>query len=80
MADSAKQSIIITVSGDRSIHEVAGDLKKAGMNVENVMEVIGTVTGVVDTKTMQKLREVPGIADVSVDHTIDIGPPDAPVQ
>ena len=43
MKRKKKKSIIITISGDRSIHEVARDLKKAGLTVGQVLEFTGTV-------------------------------------
>jgi hypothetical protein len=75
-----KKPMVITVSGDRPIHEVARDLKAAGFEVGDVLKFTGTVTGSADPKTAKKLRGIRGVADVSEDHPVDIGPPDAPVS
>jgi hypothetical protein len=80
MKRKKKKSIIITISGDRSIHEVARDLKKAGLTVGQVLEFTGTVTGSADSKNVKRLRGIRGVADVSEDHPVDIGPPGAPVS
>ena len=72
--------MVITISGDRPIHEVANDLRSAGMDVDQVMEFIGTVTGSANPQTAERLRSVQGVADVSPDHPVDIGPPGAPVS
>jgi len=73
-------SIIVTVSGDRPIHQVAKDLTAAGMNVEQVLEFTGTVTGSAHADATEKLRGISGVADVSADHPVDIGPPGADVS
>lgn len=80
MAKKTTQPMIVTLSGKRAVHEVARDLKAAGLKVEQVLEATGIVTGSADPKSAGKLRKVRGVADVSADHPVDIGPPDADVQ
>lgn len=80
MASETKQPLVITVSGNRPIHEVADDLKAAGLDVDQVLEFIGSVTGSALPKNMKRLRAVPGVIDVSADHPVDIGPPDATIS
>lgn len=77
MPKEEKVPLIVTLSGDRPIHEVAKDLKAAGFNVEQVLEFAGSVTGSAHPKALQHLRKVKGVADVSPDHSVDIGPPGA---
>jgi hypothetical protein len=71
----AKKPLVITLSGDRAIHDVANDLRAAGLHVDQVLEAIGSVTGSADPEHVERLRKVKGVADVSHDHSIDIGPP-----
>ena len=80
MENDTKQSLVITLSGDRPIHEVADDLRAAGLDVDQVLEFIGSVTGSADAPTAERLRAIRGVADVSEDHPVDIGPPGAPVS
>ncbi len=76
-----KKSMVVTISGDRSIQEIARDLKKAGFTVGQVLESIGTITGSVHPKSAARLRKIRGVADVSEEHaSFNIGPPDAPVS
>ena len=75
MAEDAKKARVITVSGDRPIHDVVDDLRAAGFHVDQVLEAIGSVTGSADPKIVPRLRKIKGVADVSPDHSIDIGPP-----
>lgn len=61
-----------------SIGEVAGALRDAGLRDEQVLEAAGVITG--HTDDVEPLRQVAGVAAVETSRTIDIGPPDAPVQ
>lgn len=69
---------IITTSGDRPAKDVAKDLKAKGFTVDQVLDEIGSITGTADDAVAAKARSVRGVADVSPDHPIDIGPPDSP--
>ena len=80
MARVAKQSLIVTLSPGRRINDVARDLKAAGFEVNGVLDAIGVVTGRAAANLIPRLRKVRGVADVSPDHKIDIGPPDAPIS
>jgi hypothetical protein len=72
--------VVITLSGDRAAHEVTADLRSAGLHVDHVLDVIGSVTGSSHPKGIARLRRVRGVADVSPDHPVDIGPPGAPIS
>jgi hypothetical protein len=70
--------LVITTSGERPLREVARDLAKAGLNVSEVLDEIGSIIGTADDAAVKKLRKVRGVADVSHDTSVDIGPPGAP--
>jgi hypothetical protein len=76
----AARSLIVTLSSDRAIQDVARDLKAAGLHVEQVLDATGIVTGSADARNVAKLKRVKGVADVSADHPVDIGPPDADIS
>ena len=80
MPQAKKQSLVITTSGNRSIKDVARDLKDAGFDVEEVLESINVVTGKGKVGSKDKLRSVPDVVDVSEDHPVDIGPPGSPIS
>jgi hypothetical protein len=80
MNKKQKQAVVITVSGDRPVHDVAGDLKASGLEAAQVLDAIGVVTGYAAPAHMAKLRKIRGVTDVSLDHPVDIGPPGAPVS
>ena len=72
------KSWIVTTSGERSAKDVAKDLKAKGFSVDQVLDEIGAITGAADDGVVEKVRAIKGVADVSPEGTIDIGPPDAP--
>ena len=80
MAKKEKQLLVITLSGDRPIHEVADDLKAAGLSVDQVLTSTGIVTGSALPEAVARLRNVRGVADVSPDHPVDIGPPGSQIS
>jgi len=74
----ATKGCIVTTSAERPVRAVAKDLSKAGFKVDQILEEIGSITGSCDASQIGKLRAIPGVADVSLDTPIDIGPPDSP--
>jgi hypothetical protein len=70
---------IVTSSGDRPLRDLARDLTKTGFAVGQVLDEIGLITGAATDEIAERLRRIPGVADVSPEEVIDIGPPDAPV-
>jgi hypothetical protein len=80
-AASAKSRLIVVTSGERPVHEVAGELEKAGFAVEEVLDSINQVTGRAAPQAMRRLKKVRGVTDVSPEHPpFSIGPPDAPIS
>ena len=80
MADTTRRAVVVTLSGGRNVHEVARDLKAAGLEIDSILAEIGVVTGSAGAGQLRALREVRGVADVSPDHPVDIGPPGNPVS
>ena len=72
------KSWIVTTSGERPVKDVAKDLRAAGFAVDQVLDEVGSSTGEADDRVAQKARSIKGVADVSPDMPIDIGPPGAP--
>ena len=80
MAAGMKPGVIVTMSGARNVRDVVRDLRAAGVEVDHVLEETGIVTGRADPGTHARLRTIEGVADVSADYPVDIGPPDSDVQ
>jgi len=74
------QAVVVTLSGDRDIREVARDLKAVGLAAAQSLDAIGIVTGSTDPSKIAKLKKVRGVQDVSLDYPVDIAPPDGRVS
>jgi hypothetical protein len=70
---------VITTSGDRSLNEVRKNVVDSGFKVDQVLSEIGLITGHAGDDVAKKVRNISGVADVSPEEPINIGPPDAPV-
>jgi hypothetical protein len=68
---------IVTTNQERPIGEIAKDLKQNGFTVKDVLEEIGSITGSADSTDIPKLRKIKGVADLSADFEINLGPPGA---
>lgn len=68
------------MAGTRPIESVAQDLRAAGFDVQQVLEFVGSITGSGPVAKADEFRRIAGVADVSVDQPVDIGPPGAAVS
>jgi hypothetical protein len=69
---------IVSMSGNPSLTDVEKQLTETGFTVEQVLDQINCITGSASDDVAERLRTLPGVADVSPDTSIDIGPPDEP--
>jgi hypothetical protein len=70
---------IVTTSGDRPLPDIQKDMKNTGFAVDQVFDEIGCISGACDDNVAAKVRKIRGVADVSPEGQVDIGPPNAPV-
>ena len=75
-----KKKWIVTTSGKKKLSYVKKKLTESGFAVDQVLDEIGVITGTSSDDDVERVRKVAGVADVSPDEQIDIGPPDAPIQ
>ena len=68
---------VITTSGGRPISDVANDVAAAGFVIDQILAAIGSITGSATDSVAEAVRAIPGVADVSRDLPVDIGPPDS---
>ena len=71
---------IVTTDGKGSLADVKKKLTKSGFTVDRVLDEIGVITGTSKDDDVERLRSLDGVADVSPDEEVDIGPPDSPIQ
>lgn len=78
---SERKRWVVTASGDRSLSDIEKKLTETGFVVDQVLDEIGCITGTASADVADKLRAIPGVADISPEPPpINIGPPDAPVS
>ena len=70
----------MTVGDGHAIEEVAAALRARGMEVAQVLEGIGVITGSAPDEVRGDLAGVEGVASVDEQLTHQLPPPDAPVQ
>jgi hypothetical protein len=56
--------LIITVHPGADLDKVADQLAKAGLQVQDKLYAVGSITGSAQDKDIPQLRGVPGVADV----------------
>ncbi|HMO66217.1 MAG TPA: hypothetical protein PKE47_13510 [Verrucomicrobiota bacterium] len=68
---------IVTTDGSRPIRTVARELEAAGLGSPKVLAAVGSITGTASARVVAALRKVGGVADVSPDFGIQLGPGDS---
>lgn len=74
--------VVVSVADDQlaSLSEVVAGLRRAGLEVGEVLDAAGLVTGTVDEDAIEALCAVPGVVDVERQGDYQIAPPDSDVQ
>ncbi len=77
-----KAQVMVTVGEGhlKRVKDVAKGLRAAGMEVEQVMEQLGTITGSVESAKKKSLSRVPGVEAVETAAAYQLPPPDSAVQ
>jgi hypothetical protein len=71
---------VVTLAPGTAAGPARAALAKAGLQIDQVLDAIGVITGSGAASLGGALRKIHGVADVAGQATIDIGPPDAPVS
>lgn len=74
--------VLISVSDEAraDLPVVVDALRRAGLSVDQVLDAIGVVTGSADSDVIPSLSAVPGVSHVEPERTVQLPPPDSPVQ
>lgn len=65
----------VTTTGASPLPEVARRLRATGFQIDQTLAAIGCFSGLASDEVAGRARQVPGVADVSPEAGIDIGPP-----
>ncbi len=78
----SKINLSILVNDDHlaEILEVAQRLQSAGLEVEQVMDAIGVISGSCEAQKVDSLSQVKGVAKVEAQQSYQLAPPDSEVQ
>lgn len=74
--------VVVSVADDHlgELSTVLAGLRSAGLHVDTVQELLGTVTGSVHSDAIGRLESVPGVAVVERERRYQLPPPDAGIQ
>lgn len=74
--------VTVTVSDDHldALHTVAAALRANGMQVHEVLDTVGVISGSVPEDRRGSLSAVDGVEAVEDVHTFQLPPPESPVQ
>lgn len=75
-------AVAISVDDDHldDLDKVVSELRRVGLQVDNVLDAVGVVTGTVAGSAVEALESVPGVAEVELQRVHRIAPPDGEVQ
>lgn len=78
MAQHRKVIISVDTDEPEAVSGIAARLSDIGLQVDDVLEAISTITGTCDETTVSSLQAVPGVVDVATQRTYQLPPPDEP--
>jgi hypothetical protein len=75
-------AVRVTVDDDHldKIDEVAAELRNSGMQVDQVLNEVGVISGSVPDDRRQVLGTVTGVESIEEATTFQLPPPDSPIQ
>lgn len=62
------------------ILEVAQNLQSAGMNVEQLLDKIGIITGSCNAENIETLSQIEGVSHVEIAREYKLAPPESDLQ
>ncbi len=78
------QAIELTVSlssgAPEDVARVAEALRAAGLHITATLEQIAVITGRAEESALQAIARVPGVSHVEREGSVQIPPPNSPVQ
>lgn len=69
---------IVTLSDASRLAQVRDGLRECGFKIADELGEIGVITGTADEAVAKKARRISGVADISPEGQVGIGPPGSP--
>jgi hypothetical protein len=81
MTKAEKVKLSVSVADDHLTRfgEVVARLRTAGLEIEETLEGVGVVTGLIDAKEVEAVRTTRGVAHVEQARVVQLSPPDEEV-
>ncbi|NET38507.1 MAG: ketohydroxyglutarate aldolase [Cyanothece sp. SIO1E1] len=78
----SKIKLLVSIDDEHleQILDVIQDLQAAGMQVDQIMDKLGIVTGSCDSTKVDALSQVAGVLEVEPEQGYQIAPPDSDIQ
>lgn len=76
---SAPVAVILAVDSDR-FADVVEAARGVGLTVTGEQPIVGTLSGTIAEDRIPALRAVDGVESVDLDRTVQLPPPDSPIQ
>lgn len=75
-----QRKVIISVDTDEpeAVSGIAARLGAIGLEVDDILETLSTITGTCDEAAVSSLQAVPGVVGVETQRTYQLPPPDEP--
>jgi hypothetical protein len=64
----------------KQLRKVAQAAKKAGMKLEQQLDTLGVLTGVIDADKVEHLRRIEGVSSVEQEREVRVPTPGSPLQ
>jgi hypothetical protein len=77
-AATGGERVHVTVTG-RGVHDALGDLRAAGLEVDETLDRLGIVTGRAAPDVVARIRALPGLT-VEPEVDVHLPPPDAALE
>lgn len=78
-----KIEVIVTVAADRkaNLKQIASELQNHGLEISAApLENLGMISGLVEEKSIERLKNVNGVSAVEPSGTVQIAPPESDLQ
>ena len=74
--------VIISIDDEQlaEMKSVAKRLEQAGLNITQILDIVGIISGACEESQLNNLRQISGVAAVEIDQNYQLPFPDSTVQ
>ncbi|HET7542149.1 MAG TPA: hypothetical protein VFK05_19915 [Polyangiaceae bacterium] len=80
MSQDVELTVSLSNTAPAEVARVAAALRAAGLQITATLEQIAVITGRADESAVDAIARVPGVTHVERQGSVQIPPPDSPVQ